>query len=78
MRAASAGGTPPGVAPQRPVDAGSAVHSRRHEWMPSRSVSEVWQRLLAGSDRFLSIDPAVFLDPRVTSQEYVSRYGTDR
>jgi hypothetical protein len=39
------------------------------------SVSEVWQRLLVGRDRFVSVDPAVFLDPEVTSAEYVSRYG---
>jgi hypothetical protein len=39
------------------------------------SVSEVWQRLLALPDRFLSVDPAVFLYPAVTSAEYVSRYG---
>lgn len=40
------------------------------------TVSQVWQRLLTGPDRFTSVDPAVFLDPRITSQEYVSRYGT--
>ena len=42
------------------------------------SASEVWQRLLSRPDRFTSVDPAVFLDSRVTSAEYVSRYGTDR
>jgi hypothetical protein len=26
-------------------------------------------------DRFVSIDPSVFLDPEITSVEYVSRYG---
>lgn len=40
------------------------------------SVSVVWQRLLARPDRFLSVDPALFFDPEVTSAEYVSRYGT--
>ena len=40
-----------------------------------RTVSEVWQRLLRASDRFVPVDPAVFLDPRVTSAEYVRRYG---
>jgi hypothetical protein len=39
------------------------------------SVSEVWQRLLVRPDRFISVDPVVFLDPEVTSAEYVSRYG---
>jgi hypothetical protein len=40
-------------------------------------VSEVWQRLLVRPDRFRSVDPAVFLDPEVTSAEYVSRYGQE-
>lgn len=40
------------------------------------TVSQVWQRLLTRPDRFTSIDPALFLDPRITSQEYVARYGT--
>lgn len=41
------------------------------------SVSEVWQRLVGECDRFMTVDPAVFLDPEITSEEYVSRYGTD-
>ena len=41
------------------------------------SVSAVWQRLVGECDRFLTVDPAVFLDPEITSEEYVSRYGTD-
>ncbi|MGF9755056.1 hypothetical protein AAII07_07625 [Microvirga sp. 0TCS3.31] len=39
------------------------------------TVSEVWQSLLRVPDRFVSLDPAVFLDPEVTSEEYVLRYG---
>jgi hypothetical protein len=39
------------------------------------TVSEVWQRLLRRPDRFVQVDPAVFLDPLVTSEEYVRRYG---
>lgn len=39
------------------------------------SVSEVWQRLLVRPDRFVPVDPVRFLDPEVTSEEYVSRYG---
>jgi len=39
------------------------------------SVAEVWRRLLRHSDRFVSIDSAVFLDPAITSDEYVARYG---
>ena len=39
------------------------------------TVSEVWQSLLRVPERFVSLDPAVFLDPTVTSEEYVLRYG---
>jgi hypothetical protein len=42
------------------------------------TVSEVWQRLLTRPDRFVNVDPAVFLDPEATSAEYVSRYGQQR
>jgi hypothetical protein len=39
-------------------------------------VSEVWSKLLRHSERFLSLDSAVFLDPEITSYEYVTRYGS--
>lgn len=39
------------------------------------SVDEVWTKLLRASDRFVHVDPAVFLDPQVTSDEYVDRYS---
>jgi hypothetical protein len=35
----------------------------------------VGQQLLTRPGRFVSVDPAPFLDPEVTSAEYVSRYG---
>ena len=38
-------------------------------------VSEVWQSLLRRPDRFVAMDSATFLDPAVTSAEYVARYG---
>jgi hypothetical protein len=38
-------------------------------------VSEVWQALLRRTDRFTSLDSAVFLDPAITSAEYCNRYG---
>ena len=41
------------------------------------TASEVWASLLRTPDRFISLDPAVFLDPGVTSDEYVLRYGGD-
>jgi hypothetical protein len=39
------------------------------------TVSEAWTRLLRRPDRFLSVDSALFLDPTITSPEYVARYG---
>lgn len=42
------------------------------------TVDAVWGRLLTKPDRFVHIDPAVFLDTAVTSVEYVSRYGRDQ
>lgn len=39
------------------------------------SVKDVWQRLLRRPDRFVPIDSAMFLDPTVTSEDYVERYG---
>jgi hypothetical protein len=43
-----------------------------------RSVDEVWAKLLRATDRFAHIDPATFLDPVVTSDEYVDRYSPVR
>lgn len=43
-----------------------------------QSVSEVWeQQLLRRTDRYTAMDPAVFLDPDLTSREYVLRYAPD-
>ena len=39
------------------------------------TVRELWQRLLRLPDRFVSLDSRAFLDPAVTSAEYVDRYG---
>jgi len=39
------------------------------------TVDEVWAKLLRSPDRFVHIDPAVFLDAAVTSPEYVDRYS---
>jgi hypothetical protein len=41
------------------------------------SVSEVWQRLLRRPERFTTMNPAAFLDPALTSREYVLRYAPD-
>ena len=38
-------------------------------------IDAVWSSPLVRRDRFLKFDPAVFLDPAVTSGEYVDRYG---
>ena len=39
------------------------------------TVDEVWAKLLRTPDRFVHVDPKVFLDPAVTSNEYVDRYS---
>ncbi|MGY1680633.1 PGN_0703 family putative restriction endonuclease [Geodermatophilus sp. SYSU D01176] len=41
------------------------------------TVDEVWTRLLRRPDRFQHLNPAVFCDPAVTSDEYVARYSAD-
>jgi hypothetical protein len=38
------------------------------------SVDAIWMRLLRDETKFVHVDPRVFRDPRVTSEEYVSRY----
>ncbi len=39
------------------------------------TIKEVWHRLLRQPDRFIAMDSAVFLDPEITSSDYVERYG---
>lgn len=39
------------------------------------TVSEVWRQLLRHTDRFVELASAVFLDPTVTSTDYIARYG---
>jgi len=39
------------------------------------TVTAAWQQLLRKPGRFTSLDPAVFLDPDVTSAEYCRRYS---
>ena len=39
------------------------------------TVDEIWASLVRAPDRFRHIDPGVFLDPLVTSEEYVARYS---
>jgi hypothetical protein len=39
------------------------------------TVKEVWSRLLRHPNRFVPIESGVFLDPLITSAEYIDRYG---
>jgi hypothetical protein len=41
------------------------------------NVSEVWHQLLRHGERFEAVDSAMFLDPNITSNEYVRRYAND-
>lgn len=40
------------------------------------TVDEVWRKLLRAHDRFIHVNPVVFLDPLVTNLEYVDRYSS--
>jgi hypothetical protein len=42
------------------------------------TVDEVWRQLLVARDRFVHVDPFVFLNPKVTSDGYVDRYERSR
>ncbi|MCL2541251.1 MAG: hypothetical protein FWE71_02190 [Nocardioidaceae bacterium] len=42
------------------------------------TVDEAWSKLLRAADRFVHIDPSVFLDPLITSEAYVDRYATSQ
>lgn len=39
------------------------------------TVGEVWATLLRHPDRYVEVDNSVFVDPSITSGEYVARYG---
>ena len=39
------------------------------------TVDEVWATILRASDRFVHVNPAVFLDPQITCEDYVDRYS---
>lgn len=41
------------------------------------TVDAVWRRIHLQSDRYVTVDPAVFLNPDVTSWDYVDRYGVE-
>lgn len=60
-----------------PPDNGAYQESlaRTEHLVLGATVSEVWKKLLRRPDRFLSVDSSVFLDPEVTSRDYVHRYG---
>lgn len=41
------------------------------------TVTAVWHQLLRAEDRFMTMDPEIFLDPEITSSEYVMRYSEE-
>lgn len=56
----------------------AAYHASLHGTLTPQigpTVKDVWQRLLRRPDRFVPIDSALFLDPTITSEHYVERYG---
>ena len=59
-----------------PDNAGYQQSLVRPETKPiGDSVDAVWSMLLRSPDHFAHLDPAVFLDPAITSTEYVDRYS---
>lgn len=51
-----------------------SIHHDEHRALGS-TVGEVWASLLARPDRYVEVDNSIFLDPTITSPEYVARYG---
>lgn len=62
------------VLPSRNVQYQHSLHRPEHRAL-GQTVSDVWQQLLRRPDRFLSLDSTLFLDPKITSEEYARRYG---
>jgi hypothetical protein len=62
------------VAPASNTDFQQSLH-RPSQRALGDTVAEVWRRLLRSPDRFVSVDSSRFLDPGITSAEYVDRYG---
>ena len=62
----------PAIAQSSPIE----LETSRQTFHPAASLLDYsGARLLRSSDRFLSVDSDLFLDPNITSPEYVSRYG---
>lgn len=49
--------------------------SRPSHHLAGETVDAVWSQMLRQPSRFIHVDPAVFLDPLVTSDAYLARYG---
>ncbi len=56
-------------------DAYQTSLARNRTGSSAATVTDVWQRLLRASDRFVSVDSSTFWNPEVTSREYLSRYA---
>ncbi len=64
------------VAPQANDAYQSSLPRQEHGALGS-TVYQVWRALLRHQDRFVTVDADLFLDPDVTSSEYVRRYAHD-
>jgi len=62
------------VLPESNLEYQQSIH-RETQRKVGESVYEVWDKLLTAPDRFVKLDSAMFLDPAITSAEYVARYG---
>lgn len=59
------------------LDYQASLHRPEHLAFGS-TVSALWSQLLRRPDRFVPLDPEVFLSAEVTSTTYVERYGSTR
>lgn len=62
------------VLPAANLEFQSSIHRSDHTALGT-TVYEVWKAVLRHPDRWVSLDSDIFLDPAVTSEEYVARYG---
>jgi hypothetical protein len=63
------------IAPQANIEYQRSLPRAVHK-SAGETVAAVWASMLRRPDRFLSVESSIFLDPAVTSADYVHRYST--
>lgn len=62
------------VLPKANIEFQKSIHRDEQKAVGS-TVYEAWRSVLVHTDRWVPIDSEIFLDPAITSAEYVARYG---